>query len=147
MVSEITSKPNMSFRPKGCWVDKAHLLTLTAPEMTVLIGGLRVLDTNYDGSKKGVFTNTPGVLSTDFFVNILDMSTEWKATSETEEDFEGRDRKTGELKWTASRADLIFGSNSELRALVEVYAEQRCQREVCNRFCKSMDKNNEPRSI
>jgi len=98
------------------------LLTLTAPELTVLVGGLRVLNTNYDGSKHGVFTAQPGVLTNDFFVNLLDMSTAWKAVSDHKEVFEGRDRKSGDLKWSATRADLIFGSNSELRALAEVYA-------------------------
>jgi catalase-peroxidase len=103
-------------------VDKAQLLTLTAPEMTVLVGGLRVLNTNFDQSQYGVFTNSPGTLTNDFFVNLLDMGTTWKASSEAKENFEGHDRKTGELKWTATRADLIFGSNAELRALAEVYA-------------------------
>jgi catalase-peroxidase len=103
-------------------IDKAQLLTLTAPEMTVLVGGLRVLNTNYDGSKHGVFTTRPERLTNDFFVNLLDLNTTWTATSENETDFEGHDRKTGELKWTGTRVDLIFGSNSELRALAEVYA-------------------------
>ena len=103
-------------------VDKAQLMTLTAPEMTVLIGGMRVLNTNADLSKNGVFTKQPGTLTNDFFLNLLDMSTKWSATSGSQDVFEGRDRKTGELKWTATRADLIFGSNSELRALAEVYA-------------------------
>jgi catalase-peroxidase len=103
-------------------VDKAQLLTLTAPEMTVLLGGMRALGANYDGSDRGVFTDKPGTLSNDFFVNLLDMRSEWKATSDTKEDFQGSDRKTGEPTYTASRADLIFGSNSELRALAEVYA-------------------------
>ena len=102
-------------------VDKAQLLTLTPPELTVLVGGLRVLDTNYDKSKHGVFTDKDETLSNDFFHNLLDMGTVWKATSDEQEVFEGKDRKTGELKWTATRADLIFGSNSELRALAEVY--------------------------
>lgn len=102
-------------------VDKAQLLTLTAPEMTVLVGGMRVLDTNYDNSKHGVFTGRPEVLTTDFFVNLLDMNTEWVPTDGDKEKFEGRDRKTGKVKWTATRADLIFGSNSELRAIAEVY--------------------------
>ncbi len=102
-------------------VDKAQLLTLTAPEMTVLVGGMRVLNTNFDQSEHGVFTNRPGVLTNDFFVNLLDMSTEWIPASETRETFEGKDRKTGKLKWTGTRVDLIFGSNSELRALAEVY--------------------------
>lgn len=103
-------------------VDKAQLMTLTAPEMTVLVGGMRVLGANWDGSKHGVFTNRPGVLSNDFFVNVLDLGTTWKATSPTADLFEGRDRKTGELKWTGTRVDLIFGSNTELRAIAEVYA-------------------------
>lgn len=102
-------------------VDKAQLLTLTAPEMTVLLGGMRVLNTNYDNSKHGVFTSRPEVLTTDFFVNLLDMNTEWVPTDGDKEKFEGRDRKTGKVKWTATRADLIFGSNSELRAIAEVY--------------------------
>lgn len=103
-------------------VDKAQLLSLTAPELTVLVGGMRVLDTNFDNSKHGVFTSKPGTLSNDFFVNVLDMSTTWKATSDSKEEFAGYDRATGKVKWTATRADLIFGSNSELRALAEVYA-------------------------
>ncbi len=102
-------------------IDKAQLLTLTAPEMTVLVGGMRVLNTNLEQSKHGVFTERPETLSNDFFVNLLDMGTEWKAVSEDAEEFEGRDRKTGELKWTGTRIDLIFGSNSQLRALAEVY--------------------------
>ncbi len=103
-------------------VDRANLLTVTAPEMTVLVGGLRALGANYDGSAHGVFTSRPGSLTNDFFVNLLDMGTTWKATDESQELFEGTDRKTGEKKGTATRADLIFGSNSELRALAEVYA-------------------------
>lgn len=103
-------------------IDKAQLMTLTAPEMTALVGGMRVLGTNSDQSQHGVFTNNVGTLSNDFFVNLLDFSTTWKAVSDDQEVFEGRDRATGELKWTGTRADLIFGSNSELRALAEVYA-------------------------
>jgi catalase-peroxidase len=103
-------------------VDKAQLLTLTAPEMTVLVGGMRVLNTNFDQSQHGVFTNKPETLTNDFFVNLLDLGTTWKAVSEDQKVFEGRDRKSGEVKWTGTRADLIFGSNSELRALAEVYA-------------------------
>ncbi|MEM9025160.1 MAG: peroxidase family protein, partial [Bacteroidota bacterium] len=103
-------------------VDKAQLLTLTAPEMTVLVGGMRVLNANYDGSKHGVFTTGTDQLTNDFFVNMLSMSHQWKATSEDKEVFEGTDRSNGEVTWTATRADLIFGSNSELRALAEVYA-------------------------
>jgi len=103
-------------------VDRAQLLTLTAPELTVLVGGLRVLGANAGQSKHGVLTKKPGTLSNDFFVNLLDMGTEWKATSDAKDVFEGRDRKTGEVKWTGTRADLIFGSHSQLRALAEVYA-------------------------
>jgi catalase-peroxidase len=102
-------------------VDKAQLLTLTAPEMTVLVGGMRVLNTNFDGSQHGVFTKTPGVLTNDFFVNLLDFGTTWKAADPVQQGFFGTDRVTGDLKWTATRADLIFGSNSELRAIAEVY--------------------------
>lgn len=103
-------------------VDKAQLLTLTAPEMTALIGGLRVINTNFDQSLHGVFTKTPGALTNDFFVNLLDMNTTWQSASDAQNSFEGKDRKTGKVKWTGSRVDLIFGSNSELRALAEVYA-------------------------
>ena len=108
-------------------VDKAHLLTLTAPEMTVLVGGLRVLDTNFDGSEHGVFTDRPGLLTNDFFINLIDMGTTWKATSNANNLFEGSDRNTGEQKWTGTRVDLIFGSNSELRAISEVYAWEGAQ--------------------
>jgi len=102
-------------------VDKAQLLTLTAPEMTVLVGGMRVLKTNFGASQHGVFTKRPETLTNDFFVNLLDMSTTWKATAEDDDVFEGRDRATGALKWTGTSVDLIFGSNSQLRALSEVY--------------------------
>ena len=103
-------------------VDKAQLLTLTAPEMTVLLGGMRVLKTNFGGSQHGVFTKRPEALTNDFFTNLLDMGTEWKPVSKDADVFEGRDRKTGEVKWTGTRVDLIFGSNAQLRALAEVYA-------------------------
>jgi catalase-peroxidase len=109
-------------RAEDLLVDRAQLLTVTAPEMTVLVGGLRVLGANYRGSKNGVFTDKPGTLTNDFFVNLLDMATEWKASSTSEGSFEGLDRATGEIKWTATRVDLIFGSNSQLRAIAEVYA-------------------------
>jgi catalase-peroxidase len=115
-------------------VDRAQLLTLTAPEMTVLVGGMRVLGTNYDHSEHGVFTKQEGVLTNDFFVNLLDMGTTWKATSEAEKVFEGRDRATGQPKWTGTRVDLIFGSNSELRALAEVYAFQDSQKRFVEDF-------------
>lgn len=114
-------KTKYSIPTEELLVDKARLLTLTAPEMTVLVGGMRLLNTNFDHTRHGVFTNRPEVLTNDFFVNLLDMSIAWKPTSESNETFEGHDRVTGELKWTGTRADLIFGSNSELRALAEVY--------------------------
>jgi catalase-peroxidase len=114
--------PNHFATAEEMLVDKAQLLSLTAPEMTALVGGMRVLDANFDHSKHGVFTNRPGTLSNDFFVNLLDMTTTWKATSEVDDVFEGRHRASGKLKWTGTRADLIFGSNTELRAIAEVYA-------------------------
>jgi len=121
-------------------VDRAQLLTLTAPEMTILLGGMRVLDTNWDQSKHGVFTDRPGKLTNDFFVNLLDMGTTWKETSDEEEEFEGHDRNTGDLKWTGTRADLIFGSNSELRALAEVYASADSQEKFVMDFVAAWDK-------
>ncbi len=121
-------------------VDKAQLLNLTSPEMTVLVGGMRVLDTNSDGSKHGVFTSKPGVLTNDFFVNVLDMGTYWFPVSEDKEIFEGHDRKTGTKKWTATRADLVFGSNSELRALAEVYASADAQGKFVNDFVAAWNK-------
>lgn len=110
--------------PETLLLDRANLLTLTAPEMTVLIGGMRVLDTGFRQSRHGVFTDRPGALTTDFFVNLLDMGTEWKPSTSTENVYEGRDRVTGDVTWTATAADLVFGSNSQLRALSEVYACQ-----------------------
>jgi catalase-peroxidase len=121
-------------------LDKAQLLTLTAPEMTVLIGGLRALDTNVGQSRHGVFTRKPETLTNDFFKNLLDMSTEWKATSEAKEVYEGRDRQTGELRWTATRADLIFGSNSQLRALAEFYGSADAQQHFVNAFVDAWTK-------
>ncbi|MDP4187331.1 MAG: catalase/peroxidase HPI, partial [Bacteroidota bacterium] len=121
-------------------IDKAQLLTLTAPEMTVLIGGMRVLNTNFDHSKYGVFTNRPEVLTNDFFVNLLDMSTAWMPASADKETFNGLDRKTGEIKWTATRADLIFGSNSELRALAEVYGSFDAQEKFVKDFVAAWNK-------
>jgi catalase-peroxidase len=115
-------KAKYAVRAEELLVDRAQLLTLTAPEMTVLVGGMRVLKTNFGGSQHGVFTKRPETLTNDFFVNLLDMSTVWKAVSDAKDMFEGRDRKTGEVKWTGTRVDLIFGSNSQLRALAEVYA-------------------------
>ncbi len=121
-------------------VDKAQLLTLTAPEMTVLVGGMRVLNANFGKSQHGVFTKRPGTLTNDFFVNLLDMSTTWNATSEDKDVFEGRDRATGELKWTGTRVDLIFGSNSQLRALAEVYASSDAQVKFVHDFVAAWNK-------
>jgi len=121
-------------------VDKAQLLTLTAPEMTVLVGGMRVLNANFGQSQHGVFTTRPERLSNDFFVNLLDMSTTWKATPEDEDVFEGRDRTTGELKWTGTHVDLIFGSNSQLRALAEVYGSEDSQEKFLQDFVAAWNK-------
>jgi catalase-peroxidase len=118
-------------------LDKAQLLTLTAPEMTVLIGGMRMLQTNYGGAKHGVFTDRPGVLSTDFFVNLLDMNNEWKALDASGNLFEVRDRKSGKVKWTATRVDLVFGSNSQLRSLAEVYAQADAPAKFVQDFAKA----------
>jgi catalase-peroxidase len=121
-------------------IDRAQLLNLTAPEMTVLIGGMRVLDTNFDGSKHGVFTKKPGTLTNDFFVNLLDLNIKWKSVSEDQELFEGTDIKTGKVKWTGTRADLVFGSNSELRALAEVYASLDSEKKFVKDFVSAWDK-------
>jgi catalase-peroxidase len=121
-------------------LDRANLLTLSAPEMTVLVGGLRVLGANYQQSPLGVFTSAPGSLTNDFFVNLLDMGTTWQATSEDENKFEGHDAATGEVKWTASRADLVFGSNSELRAIAEVYASDDAKEKFVTDFVAAWDK-------
>jgi len=121
-------------------VDRAQLLTLTAPEMTVLVGGMRALKANYGQSPHGVFTKQPETLTNDFFVNLLDMGTEWKATAEDEDVFEGRDRKSGELKWTGTRVDLIFGSNSQLRALAEVYGSEDAQDKFVDDFVAAWNK-------
>jgi catalase-peroxidase len=121
-------------------VDRAQLLTLTAPEMTVLVGGMRVLDVNAGHAQHGVFTKRPGALTTDFFVNLLDMGTVWKAVSEAEDVFEGRDRTTGELKWTGTRVDLVFGSNSQLRAVAEVYASADSQKKFVHDFAAAWTK-------
>ena len=133
-------RENYIFTTEELLVDKAQLLTLTAPEMTVLLGGMRVLNTNYDNSQHGVFTDSPGVLTNDFFVNLLDMNTEWKAKANSSEEFEGRNRQTGKLEWTATRADLIFGSNSELRALAEVYASDDAKEKFINDFVLAWSK-------
>jgi catalase-peroxidase len=121
-------------------LDRAQLLTLTAPEMTVLIGGLRVLGANHGQTKLGVFTQRLEKLTNDFFVNLLDMSTEWKATTKENDLFEGRDRKTGQTRWTATRADLIFGANAQLRAFAEVYACSDSQDKFVNDFVAAWDK-------
>jgi len=121
-------------------IDRAQLLTLTAPEMTVLVGGMRVLNANAGESQHGVFTGRPETLSNDFFVNLLDTGTTWEATSEDEEVFEGRDRKSGEVKWTGTRVDLVFGSNSQLRAIAEVYGSEDGQEKFVHDFVAAWDK-------
>ena len=121
-------------------VDKAQLLTLTAPEMTVLIGGMRVLKTNFGGTQHGVFTKRPEALTNDFFVNLLDMGTEWKPVSKDADVFEGRDRKTGALKWTGTRVDLAIGSNSQLRALAEVYGSSDAEKKFVHDFVAAWNK-------
>jgi catalase-peroxidase len=127
-------KTKYAVRAEELLVDRAQLLTLTAPEMTVLVGGMRVLKTNFGGSQHGVFTERPEALTNDFFVNLLDMNTTWKATAEDDDVFEGRDRATGALKWTGTRVDLIFGSNSQLRALAEVYGCEDSQEKFLQDF-------------
>jgi catalase-peroxidase len=121
-------------------IDKAQLLTLSAPELTVLVGGMRALDANYDGSKHGILTDKPGALTNDFFVNLLDMRTVWKAADDHKEIYEGRDRTSGELKWTGTRADLVFGSNSELRNIAEVYASSDGGEKFVNDFVAAWTK-------
>ncbi len=121
-------------------VDRAQLLTLTAPEMTVLVGGMRALGANFDGSKHGVFTDRPGTLTNDFFVNLLDMGTVWRSTSDEDKLFEGLDRKSGEVKWTGTRVDLIFGSNSQLRAVAEVYGCEDAKEKFVHDFVRAWDK-------
>jgi len=133
-------KGDYSVTAEELLVDKAQLLTLTAPEMTVLVGGMRALDANFGQSRHGVFTHRPGTLTNDFFTNLLDMGTEWKATSEAEDVFEGRDRATGKVKWTGTRADLVFGSNSQLRAIAEVYGSGDAQEKFVRDFVAAWDK-------
>jgi len=133
-------KARYSVSAEELLVDKAQLLTLTAPEMTVLVGGMRVLNANFGQSQHGVFTKRPETLTNDFFVNLLDMGTAWKAVSEAGDVFEGRDRATGELKWTGTRVDLIFGSNSQLRALAEVYASSDAQMKFVHDFVAAWNK-------
>jgi len=134
------NKPGYSAAAEKMLIDQAQLLTLTAPEMTALLGGMRVLNTNFDGSKHGVYTKKKEVLTNDFFVNLLDPGTEWKSISEKGETFEGRDRKAGAVKWTGTRVDLIFGSNSELRALAEVYACKDSKEKFVNDFVAAWNK-------
>jgi len=133
-------KAKYSVRAEELLLDRAQLLTLTAPEMTVLVGGMRVLDANVDQSQHGVFTERPGALTNDFFANLLDMGTAWKAVSDDDDLFEGRDRKTGELKWTGTRVDLVFGSNSQLRAIAEVYACEDAQEKFVHDFVSAWSK-------
>ncbi len=133
-------RTKFSVATEALLVDKAQQLTLTAPEMTVLVGGMRALNSNFDGSNTGAFTDRPGTLTNDFFVNLLDMGTVWTATDETEEKFEGRDRTTGEKKWTGTRVDHVFGSNSELRAIAEVYACSDSGDKFVNDFVAAWDK-------
>ncbi|MBB5884102.1 catalase/peroxidase HPI [Xanthomonas sp. LMG 8992] len=134
------AKRRYALSAEALLIDKAQLLTLTAPEMTVLVGGLRVLGANSGQSAHGVFTDRPGVLSNDFFANLLDMGTEWKATSEMKDVYEGRDRKNGAVKWTGTRADLVFGSNSVLRAVAEVYASADAQKKFVHDFVAAWSK-------
>jgi catalase-peroxidase len=134
------SKKEYSVPAEEMLVDKAQLLTLTAPEMTVLLGGMRVLNANYRQSKHGVLTHQPGKLTNDFFINLMDMRTEWKPTSDAATEFEGRDRSTGQVKWTATRVDLVFGSNSQLRAISEVYAQNDAKEKFVHDFVKAWTK-------
>jgi catalase-peroxidase len=121
-------------------IDKAQLLTLTAPEMTVLVGGMRVLKANFGGGNHGVFTKRPEALTNDFFVNLLDMGTEWKPVSPDADLFEGRDRKSGKIKWTGTRIDLVFGSNSQLRAQAEVYGSSDAEKKFVHDFVATWNK-------
>jgi len=134
------SKTKYAVTTEEMLIDRAQLLGLTAPEMTVLVGGMRVLNANYNSVPHGVLTKNPESLTNDFFVSLLDMGTIWKPTAEDEEIFEGRDRKTGELKWTGTRVDLLFGSNSELRALAEVYASGDAKEKFAHDFIRAWNK-------
>jgi catalase-peroxidase len=133
-------KRDFSIGAEHIMVDKAQLLMLTAPEMTVLVGGMRVLNANFDQSPHGVFTNRPGNLTNDFFVNLLDMGTVWKPAADAKGIYEGRDRATGKVKWTGTRVDLIFGSNSQLRAIAEVYGCDDGEKKFVNDFIAAWDK-------
>ena len=126
--------------PEDLLVERACMLTLTAPEMAVLLGGMRVLNANTGQSEHGVFTDRPGTLTNDFFVNLLDMNTEWNAASTSQDVFEGRDPRTGEVKWTGTRVDLVFGSNSELRSIAEVYGCDDAQHVFVRDFVDAWDK-------
>jgi catalase-peroxidase len=128
------------FPSEHALVERANLLTLTAPEMTVLVGGMRVLNANFDQSAHGVFTDRPQTLTNDFFVNLLDMSTEWKASVSAENVYEGRERETGEARWTGTAVDLVFGSNSQLRAISEVYASEDSKGKFVRDFVAAWDK-------
>ena len=138
-------KKDYAVKPEELLLDRTQLMGLTAPEMTVLIGGMRVLGTNYGGTKHGVFTDNVGMLTNDFFVNLTDMKYSWKPVAENL--YHILDRKTGETKWTATRVDLVFGSNSVLRAYAEVYAQDDNKDDVCQRFCSGLGESNERRSI
>tara|TARA_A100001015_G_scaffold124620_1_gene138110 strand:+ start:64 stop:537 length:474 start_codon:yes stop_codon:yes gene_type:complete len=134
------SKGTQYFSTEELLIDKAQLLNLTVPEMTVLIGGMRVLNTNYDKSSKGVLTDNPGNLTNDFFINLLDMSTRWESLNGSKEEFAGIDRLSGKQKWIGSRIDLIFGSNSELRAIAEVYASDDAKKKFIDDFIYAWNK-------
>jgi len=133
-------KGNYKVSAEDMLIDKAQLLTLTAPEMTVLVGGMRVLGTNVGGSKHGVFTGRANALTNDFFVNLLDRDTEWKVVSKDADVFEGRDRKMGRVKWTGTRVDLVFGSDAQLRALAEVYGSSDAQQKFVEDFVAAWTK-------
>ncbi|MHC4410179.1 MAG: peroxidase family protein, partial [Planctomycetota bacterium] len=133
-------RPGHDRPPEELLLDRAHLLTLTAPEMTVLVGGMRVLDANFKKSRLGVFTQRPGTLTNDFFVNLLDMGTKWEKAKEGKHDYVGKNRKTGEVRWTASSVDLVFGYNSQLRAIAEVYASDDAQEAFVRDFAAAWTK-------
>jgi catalase-peroxidase len=133
-------RPGEKLPPEHLLVDRAYMLNLTPPEMTVLVGGMRALGANYRGTRHGVFTDRPGTLTNDFFVNLCDMGTEWKVSAAEENVYEARDRGTGDVRWTATAADLMFGSNSELRALSEVYAADDAQEKFVRDFVAAWDK-------
>ncbi|TVQ23681.1 MAG: catalase-peroxidase, partial [Spirochaetaceae bacterium] len=134
------SRTKFTVSPEEMLVDKAQLLGLSAPEMTVLVGGMRALGANYQGSRHGVFTNTPGALTNDFFINMTDMGIQWMPSTDDADVFEGRDRKTGEVKWTGTRVDLVFGSNSQLRAVAEVYAQDDAKEKFVQDFVAAWTK-------